>query len=598
MGVFDDNVARSNNANGMMFQHEAGNEIVLRGLKLIKNRYKGLYLYSSYNITLADSIFVDNTQYGIHIQWVDNVIIENTNVKGISSQTKALVKPPYFNKPCVSSFYPPVGLQMPTGIHKWDRANNIGATLNNVQFADFDHSDECSTSVPISFNYDDNYNNHFDYTSMFTGVTFDGMKLMDTISSNQNGVKDIVIHDIDGSSDKTNQASSGMIVSNVNRLKAFAPENCVSYADGISYCANTCYRTVSFMVDQAESHEFDVRITRLSDAKETIVPFSYKYEDENHEQLYAENFRFFSTSLPQGSYSVEFVKDLQPQWPRFVLSRWEGIPSCSGYAESADISIFEPIPNCDNIILNGDMEQGLKYWKHENNKDTNKGELLVVEEGLNGSKAIRYVNRSSNGHGIGQNLDSRCLKEQNTFYEIELYYRLIVEGTNSTTYTCNPFSELVEDRCPYVTLRRQKFSDEKLITKTKGNVASTIVPNDVEEMSIAHGVFRVDEGITSFDRIFMVMEQTYKERDMIVDNVSVKNLAGKCNEELVRNGDFEANSRYWGMYGDSQYDIEMADNNKAMKVFNRNFPEHGIRQDLYIDSDCFNVGDRFEITGE
>lgn len=597
MGVFEYNCARSFNDKGIKLDyHESGQEIILKGLKLIKNRYVGLYVYSTFNLTVSDSVFVDNTQYGIQMRWSDNLQIENTIIKGVTTLTKDLLKAPYFNRPCISSFYPPVGFKMPSGINKWDRTDNMGAILSSVQFLDFDHSDECKRSIPISFNYGDTRHKHFDFTTMLTGVTFEGARLIDAASSNENGVTDVVIHDIDGSSDKKNEASHGMLVSNVQRLKAFSDEGCSSYPEGISYCANTCYRTVSFMVDQSGTDEVDVRITRLMDEKEVIIPYSYKYDEDPHRNLYAENFRFFSASLPQGSYLVEFVKELKPFWPRFVLPRWEGVPNCSDYAESESIIIMEPAPSCDEIILNGDMEEGTKYWRHRNHAEEARGELLVVDDqGMNGSMAIRYINRDSNYHGIGQNLDSRCLKNTNDFYEIELYFRL-EEG--SIPYSCDPFSSSNSVRCPYVTFRLQNYVDDRLVTESDTQKATIVIPYVEEEMSMVHGVFRIDDEIKSSNRVFMYLENTHKSRDMIVDNVSVKKLVGKCNEELVRNGSFELDSMYWALYGNPHIEIDVTDGIKSMKVTNKKDPDHGIIQDLYIDSSCFRSGDRYEIIGE
>ncbi len=245
-------MAKGNNHQGMRFiHHESGEEIKLSGLKAIKNRYCGFYLHGSYNVTLQGSLFAENSHYDVDLKWSDNVEIKDAVFRGYTSETRALLESPYFNRPCeTSNFLPPVGLRLPLNIHKWDSKDNIGAILTNVLFTDFDHSDECADAIPISFNSHDVHHNHFNYLSMLRNVTIDGSKFIDAEESSEDGVKDIVIHDIDGSSnplksglDNINGSAGqmsqpGMWVSNVRWLKAFAGD-CQNYPHGISYCANS-----------------------------------------------------------------------------------------------------------------------------------------------------------------------------------------------------------------------------------------------------------------------------------------------------------------------------------------------------------------------
>ena len=200
-------------------------------------------------------------------------------------------------KPCVSSsfnYLAPIGLELPTQISKWDRKDNIGAILTNVQFISFDNDEECSENTPFNFRIiDDNKFNHFQYTTILHNVTIDGSKFMNPPDQQQNVVKDIVIHDNDGSTDPLGEASHGMIVSNLKYLTAFTNDTCTRYPSGSggTYCPNACYRTVSFLVDQNDSELIDLRVTRQSDGKHVLVPFTYKYDDELHYRHYSENYR-------------------------------------------------------------------------------------------------------------------------------------------------------------------------------------------------------------------------------------------------------------------------------------------------------------------
>ena len=221
--------------------------------------------------------------------------------------------------------------------------------------------------------------------------------------------------------------------------------------------------------------------------------------------------------------------------------------------------------------------------------------MIVADGGVNGTAAIRYKNRDYSNHGIGQNLDSRCLKQSVAeFYEIELYFRL---EDDVGPVVCDPFSGSTSDRCPYVSFEQTSYVNETLRTRSRNEMAKTVVPNNVGTMSLVHGVFRVTQSIESYERTFMVLEKANELFDMIVDDVSVKQLTGKCNEELVRNGNFDTNSRYWDSLFSAHFDINTLGVNKSIRVFNKGSPSDGIRQDLFIESGCLKVGDRYEITG-
>ncbi len=247
------NVAKSNWFIGFHFAYlESGEETKLTGLKAIKNRETGLYVYTGWNLTVQDSLFSENSNFGLDFRWLDNVQVSDSIVRGYTPETKALILPPHFNKPCVGHYFKsPIGYKSMVHIHQWNSKDNIGATFNNVLFSDFDHSDGCAPSSPIGFNTDDmhwSYSKHFTYLTMFNNVTIDGSKIMDADHANlEREVRDIVIHDIDGSSNPSrlgldiNSSSEqisqpGMWVSNVRWLKAFSGQTCENYPVGVSYC--------------------------------------------------------------------------------------------------------------------------------------------------------------------------------------------------------------------------------------------------------------------------------------------------------------------------------------------------------------------------
>ena len=548
IGEFDGNTAKSCAYEGMIFtHHEAGGD--LKNLRLIKNRWRGLYLYASRNVTLKSTSFQENMLDNFLARWSDNIEVDDVVVVGVTKSTKTLTKPPYFNKPCKShNFHPPVGLKLPVAIHRRDSSqnlNNVGARISNTHFFNFDHDDECEASIPINFNSEDDHGrNHFDYLTTFLNVTVNGTNLIDAESSNEDGINDIIIHDIDGSSSPTgNSSEPGMFVRDVLWLSAFSEGVCTQHPRRINYCTNSCYRTVTFFVDQTSSETIDVRVTRTSDEVEVLVPYNeYSHEDDVHRKHYWENLRGFSLSLPEGEYTIEFLEDLQIVWPKFALQRWDGRPDCDGHVSVENVIVIEPqdaSSSCDNMIINGDMEQGIYYWQHRNGGSNKQyGELLAAPgEGIDGSTAVRYYNRSQGYSGIGQHLDTRCIhRSLNQFYEIEMYFRL---ENGTVPFVCDPFSSDWMVRCPFVTFQQQKVVNETLKSAYIHHRANVIVPNNRGNLNLIHGVFKVDQEMQSLERIWMYLEYAHSDFDFIIDNTSVKKIAGICGSDLVRNGNFE-----------------------------------------------------------
>ena len=458
-GSFNNNIAKSNNEYGFSFtHHESGEEVLLKGIKSMKNRHRGLYFYASHNVTIEDGIFSDNRYFGIEIHWSHKVQIKNTIIRGHTEKMKALTKPPIFLKTCDWEDAPAIGLLIPTAIWKLDQRENIGAILTNVHFTDFDHTDECETSFPISLTTDDPSRKHFDYLTMFRNVTINGTKIIKAPPSNGDDVKDIVIHDVDGSADPLGLSSeSGMFVSDVKWLKDFAGGSCTSYPSDISYCTNSCYRTILFEIDQTISEQFELVVTRKVDGRRSVVPsIYYRYEDDDDLKHYFEHTRYFSVSLPEGSYDLEFMEDLKPVWPGFVFMWPERAPECEGYVSITNVTVYEPPAKCEDWIMNGDMELGLSNWAYGNG-----AKLTAVDgAGINNSTALRVSNRENRYSFVGQNLDTRCLHQSlGEYYEIQLYFRL---ENNTLPFICDPFTDAYETRCPYITFRKQKFINEEL----------------------------------------------------------------------------------------------------------------------------------------
>ena len=600
IGSCENNVAKSNNNYGVYFDHHvSGKEVNIVGLKATKNRNGGIFLIHSYNVSVSDSIFSDNSRYGVEVHWVDNLQIKNTLIRGHLAETKAMVQAPYFNQPGEDGFVPSIGLTIPTAIWYPDRTdNNIGARLTNVHFTDFDHSDEYESSVPMSFNLEESYGTHFEYLTMFKNVTVDGTKIMDAPPTDQPGIKDIVIHDL-GFSDPSGQSSQtpGMFVSNVEHLKKFAGGSCTDYPTNISYCANSCYRTIQFSIDPSFSSAFEVVVTRIDGINMTVPYLPYKYEDNEHLQNYFEHNRVFSVSLPQGSFSISIMNNQDPVWPRFILPFVEEKPECEGYVSLENITLYEPPSACDDWIANGDMELGTPYWRTlQGNEDTQYGELIVAEgAGINNSTALKHIKRANVYHGIGQHLDTRCLHQSlmNEYYEIRIHIRL---EENNVTFICDPYTGSSDTRCPSLTFQTKKIVDDETQTSWLGNRALVTPPNNIGDFNLMHGVFKVDENLIAQDRIYAYIEYADPKFDMVVDDISVKKLPSVCGNNLIRNGDLEDTTVYWKRWGDGRIDIDTdTSNNKSIKVHSRLNYGVGVYQDLYIEKGCLIKQQRFGV---
>ena len=95
----------------------------------------------------------------------------------------------------------------------------------------------------------------------------------------------------------------------------------------------------------------------------------------------------------------------------------------------------------------------------------------------------------------------------------------------------------------------------------------------------------------------MYVEGAHKDYDMIINKVSVRKLPGICGDDLIRNGNFEQNGKFWQRYGNVHLDIESLPN-KNLKVSKKPSSREGVQQELFIDKLCFKSKQRFHVTGK
>lgn len=312
----------------------------------------------------------------------DEMEVHDTVIRGLSPSNKQEINLAMYNSPCMTNGWPaPVGFRMNNWIHRFDGYSeetvpNLGVKMSNVLFMDFDHDDECASSVAVGFRAaqlikPDVDDGHFNYVSSFQNVSL-GSKTIDMASAKLGGLQDIVIIDPDGASDPAGVSNSpSVFITDRNELKTFlSSSGCTSYDDfGMAYCENSCLRGVTFLVDQMETKGVDMRITRKSDGKSTYGLQFYKFDAPEffNDTIYEHQARKFSIPLPAGQYSIQFESGGEPMWPRYVTERWEGIPNCSNYANGTDIILFEPPlleDECNELVRNQGIELGERFWQH------------------------------------------------------------------------------------------------------------------------------------------------------------------------------------------------------------------------------------------
>ena len=286
-----------------------------------------------------------------------------------------------------------------------------------------------------------------------------------------------------------------------------------------------------------------------------------------------------------------------------LLCSSDGKPECSAHASGTDLTIVEPpieASECKNLIINGDMSMGAKFWYHRNSgADTSRGALIVLPNGgRNGTAAIANVNRTRFHDGIGQNLDTRCFHQnENQYYEINVWFRL---EKNSVPFICDRWeSSSILSRCPEVTMKNIVYDDP--LTKEDSSLnydhkGFVVMPNNAQEFNLMHGVLRINERYSRVQRAFLFAEYAHQSLDYILSDVSFTKIDLSCNGNFIRNGNLErGRSQFWGLYGHGKYNVIDVAGTKAIEVKEKGSDGHGIRQTLYMNPDCLRLNDRFRI---
>jgi len=603
LGAFIDNVAHSNKYHGMDYNYyEYYNENAARysidSFRSFKNLNSGLDLYKAWRGTINNSIFADN-KYGIDVEWTDDMEILNSKFLGMTDLTLDIIQSPHFNKICKWSSATDVifGVRSPSDVYNsWKIYGRKGARFENVLFSDFDNN-ECSSSFPVGFRTAEVRDSHWDYLTSYDNVTFkddrggnliDGCSVSGSISSTATtgGVRDVVITDVGGSSHPSmiDNVGPGSFVSSTVQMTTFAKGTCTRYSSMcLTYCEETCLRTVRFNVDQYLTDKWTMNVVN-EEGKQVFIGSKYQYDNDLSEFTEEWNSRLFAASLPSGTYEIRFLnQDGEKDWPRFALETWEEVPECDGHAGPLNISVIEPVAVCDNVFINGDIEDGMNYWLETG------GSLEVnTDGGIGGSKAIMNTGRSRDYYGPIQNLDTRCFHtNEDNYFEIKAWIRLEDSGSE---IICDPNSDSISTKCGEATLYWYYYENPKNKVETDYSTMDVAKPIAQYELAdgftMLHGVFKIDSDIASAERINVRFQDVKSDYDIILDNMTMTPFETKtgCDGDLIRNGNFDdGTSMYWKDSSSSTSIIQVSSENYAIRNFGRNVYSDDIRQYFYFD---------------
>ena len=321
---------------------------------------------------------------------------------------------------------------------------NTGTVVKDTIFESFDDSG-CIGSTALRI--DKENKGYFDVRTSISGVSFvdsspiSGCDAASGYDEELGPIDNVAIYDIDGSI----IPGGGFIVSDTERMTKLAQSSCVSQGTGscLAYCPGTCFRTMGLSVSTFEDDSVELEITDLNTG--LAISFTGEYdwpfkEDgvtvdvAEHTKTHRSR-RFFATLPAGGDYEARFVKDGQIHWPLYVKTQYEdpGLeldPNCPDYSTFDVIEPVVPDGYCDELITNGDMENGIEGWWA-----TMGGVVAIQDTPTN--KALTSEYRTSYWMGPAQFFDSRCMVV-GAKYTVSAKVKLVDKDDASVLIDCDP----------------------------------------------------------------------------------------------------------------------------------------------------------------
>lgn len=564
---FENNVAHSNNNKGFR-TYPSGylpeQVQTLGGLKSYRNDGAGLFLHITKNIVVERSIFADNRNIGIDIDRADGISVLNSQVIGLSDSFRDLLSDQDARPSCVED------AQYGIEFHTWKHdPANVGTTIRNVTISNF-----INVSCPIAtpFHVDNTVSNTFRHlaSTLFVGIsmyashsifflfvecfvsqiktgqfnmftTFSNLKLQDPRSAidfcdaEYAGIIDIYLNDLDGSFRPlaaSSDESASLVSNNLGMLQFVNRFRCnTNEAKCYSYCTNTCFRTVRFEIDPANTADYRLRVCRRNEPSNCIYVVGQQRVEDEYDHSFEP--RVFLAHLPEGTYDAAILGSRGSEtWPSFVEVHYE-VSNCADAVDDF-VRLIEPptlVNECNALIQNGNFERSESdpiYWTYRIG-----GMKLVPGSGVGGSNAVAGIERSALTT-FSQFLDTRCLKlQKGRFYEVTADIKL--ENSNGSVFVCDS----TKTSCPGIGL----FTPNDY--RPLAGVDPELTPRGFQSIQT---IVAIDDKLASSALARFDIKSNVDDKLLVVDNVSMRLVVDESSycDNVILTSTVER-ERYWAV---------------------------------------------------
>jgi len=368
------------------------------------------------------------------------------------------------------------------------------------------------------------------------------------------------------------------------------------------YCTDTCLRRVTYLVDPADTENYKLQVCDSNDCIE--VDGKYYYEDDDTYQYNPTNnlkntislkSRYFAVTLPKReAYSAVFLdENKNPTWPSYVETKYEKIQCAGALMDDSIILNDSVLPGeCDSLIKNGDAQDSNehhKFWLHRSD-----GIQLKRGEGIGGSNAFSDVTLTTGSRvTFVQYLDTRCLDLQvGSLYEVKAWAKLQDDDGDGSIHRC----DIDTENCPELRITTRYPSGDDVIQSSFLLGEAVRYAELSEGYFLIHGEVTITPEMASASAVQLNIKRNRRDFHMYIDDVSMKRVDPKCNDELIQNGDFETmDSRYWDRLDARSLDIVIPG---ASGSDDRALKSYGGSAKQLVRLGCIQKGQRYMITSK
>lgn len=412
-----------------------------------------------------------------------------------------------------------------------------------------------------------------------------------------NGVRDVLLHDIDGSMNPNGVSAStesGIVISNSDEMTTFIDKSaCIDRSTrNFIYCRNTCLRTFSFYTDPAETDSVELLVADTNDHSRSFRYSGYYHHETLDDDItpdvlrntWIKKRRVFSVALPVGDYRASFIAQGEEVWPSFVEEAQAPV-SCAPFPDANSVSLIRPNApggSCKELIRNGNFESSsvlAHYWLHHE-----AGINFLLNGGADGSNAISDIVHDKTESYFGQFIDTRCLHRGRQY---EIFARLKLDNLSGRAVDCGS----TNIPCPQLRLRFRPpngpLGSEKAIT-----IASSFsLPIQGNSWHILHGTYTVDSQVGLSPSVALTVARGSRDTKLTLDNMSMTVIPKTC-DELVFNGDFaDGSSLHWNTDSSASLELNVVSGKSVLLMKSRNSVRDSMFQN--IRGDCIMEGERF-----